>query len=42
MDSLCRYLEEVNKVSDINDGHESGLVVWEEDCSLDFTTDEVI
>jgi len=41
MDSLCRYSEEVNRVFDINDGHESSLVVREEDCILDFTTDEV-
>jgi len=41
MNSLCTYLEEVNKVSDINDGHESGLLVREEDCILDFTTNEV-
>jgi len=34
MDILCRYSEEVNKVSDINKGHESGFVVWKEDCSL--------
>jgi len=41
MDSLCRYLEEVNKVSDINDEHETGSLVREEDCILDFTTNEV-
>jgi len=41
MDSFCRYSEEVNKVSNINEGHESGLVVREEDYTLDFTTNEV-
>ena len=41
MDNLYRYSEEVNKVFDINDGHESGLVVREEDCILDFTTDDI-
>ena len=41
MDSLCIYSEKVNKVSDINDKHESGSLVREEDCILDFTTDKV-
>jgi len=38
MDSLCLYSEEVNKVS----GElESGCLVREEDCIIDFTTDKV-
>jgi len=41
MNNLCIYLEKVNKVSDINDEHENGSLVWEEDCILDFTTDKV-
>jgi len=41
MDSLCIYSEKVNKMSNINYEHESGLLVWEEDCILDFTTDKV-
>ena len=41
MDNLCIYSEEVNKMSDINDEHESGFLVREEDCILDFTTDKV-
>jgi len=41
IDSLCKYSEEVNKVSDINDEHESGSLVREEDCILNFTTDKV-
>jgi len=40
MDSLCIYLPDVNKVSDINDEHETSLLVQEEDCILDFTTNE--
>jgi len=41
MNSLCRYSEEVNKVFDINDEHEISSLVQEEDCTLDFITDEV-
>jgi len=41
MDNLCRSLEEVNKVSDINEGHDSDLVVQEQDRTVDFTTDEL-
>jgi len=41
MDSLCIYSDKVNKVSDINDEHESGSFAREEDCILDFTTDKV-
>ena len=41
MDSLCRSSEEVNKVSDINEGHDSDLVVQEQDRTADFTTDEL-
>jgi len=38
MDSLCLYSEEVKKVS----GElESGCLVQEEDCIIDFTTDKV-
>jgi len=41
MDTLCRYSEEVDKVTNINNEHETSLLVREEDCILDFTTDEV-
>ena len=41
MNSLCIYSEKVNKVSDINHEHETGFLVREEDCILNFTTDEV-
>ena len=41
MNSLFIYLEKVNKVSDTNDEHESGSLVREEDCILDFIIDKV-
>jgi len=41
MDRVSRYSEEVNKVSDINQVHKSGLVVQEEECTIDFTTNDV-
>jgi len=41
MNTLCIYSEEVNKVYDINDEHESGSLVWKEDYILDFTIDKV-
>jgi len=40
MNSLYRSSGEVNKVSDINEGHDSDLVVQEQDRTADFTTDE--
>jgi len=41
MDSLYRSSEEVNKVSDINEGHDSALMLQEQDRTADFTTDEL-
>ena len=38
MDSICLYSEEVNKVSG---EPESGSLVREEDCIINFTTDKV-
>jgi len=41
MNSLCMYSKEMNKVSTINEEHESSSLVLEEDCNLEFTTDKV-
>jgi len=41
MDKLGRYLEEVDKVLDMNQVYESGLVGSEQQCTMNFTTNEV-
>jgi len=41
MDSRCMYSEEINKMSIINEEHESSSLVRKEDCNLEFTTDKV-
>jgi len=41
MDRLSKYSEELDEMFDINQVHESGLVVREEECTINFTIDEV-
>jgi len=37
-----RYTKEVDKVSDMDQLHESGFVGGKQDCSMNFTTNEEI